>query len=96
MAQGGWQVIPAAFLICALAAPVASIHDEGGYNESSFNRDTFLREYEWLIDLLKKSYPGNEFLIIPVRNEHTPPGWLWVPFGWRGHLIYRRPLKESA
>lgn len=70
-----------------------SIHANG---QSDKDRKNFLREYNWLMDLLKQKYPDHEFIILPVQYEKTPPGWTWVPFGWRGHLIYRRPIKEAA
>jgi len=75
------------FLICALSLPASF----SGGHDSPETRDEFLKEYKWIHDLLERSYPGHEFLIIPVEYEHTPPGWEWVPFGWRGHLIYKRP-----
>ncbi len=83
-------------LSCALALPVASIHpgDEGGYDSPT--KENFLQEYRWLLEILRREYPGHEFLILPVRHENTPPGWIWVPVGWRGHLIYRRPLKPVS
>jgi hypothetical protein len=85
----------ALFLACALALPVPSIHgyDDGG---STIDRDSFFREYDWLKELLEHEWPGNDFMIMPVKWDRTPPGWIWVPFSWRGHLIYRRPLKEAA
>ncbi len=85
------------FLVCALALPVTNvpINDSGGHN-SPGTREAFIREYEWLRDLLEKQYPDNEFLIIPVAYDKTPPDWEWVPFGWDGHLIYKRPLRSAA
>lgn len=85
------------FLTCALALPVTAVHhpsDNGGTNES--DKQAFLREWKWLHDLLERQYPDHEFLIIPVQYEETPPGWTWVPFGWRGHLIYKRPISGGA
>ena len=91
-------MIREAFLIAALALPVPSIHhgDDGGNTGTpDFTRFDFLKEYEWLLALLERKYPGHEFMILPVGYDITPPGWIWVPFGWRSHLIYRRE-KEAA
>lgn len=91
------------FLTSALAlhpvffTEITRIHpDPGGRNGSKHSRQFFWREWLWLHDLLKQKYPDNEFMIIPVKYEETPPGWLWVPFGWRSHLIYRRPLPKNS
>lgn len=83
------------FLACALALPITSIHHFDRSDSGAFTKKEFLKEYKWLIEMLEKMYPGNEFLIMPVQYEETPPGWIWVPMGWRGHLLYRRE-KQSA
>lgn len=86
-------MIAEAFLMCALALPL--VNDPGGHH-SPDTAETFIREYDWLKELLDRTYPDSEFLIIPVEYEETPPGWTWTPIGWRGHLIYRKPMRQSA
>lgn len=89
------MAVQALFLICALALRPANVGNPGGHDYPD-TREEFLREWHWLDELLRTKYPDHEFMIVPVKYEITPPGWIWVPFGWRGHLIYRRPLKEAA
>jgi hypothetical protein len=90
-------VIAEAFMVCALALPLANVpHGDSGGHHNPDTAEAFIHEYNWLKELLERSYPGNEFLIIPVEYEETPPGWDWTPVGWRGHLIYRRPIERSA
>lgn len=81
--------------MCALALPLANFQDSGGHHNPD-SAEAFIKEYNWLKELLERQYPGDEFLIIPVEYEETPPGWTWTPIGWRGHLIYRRPMRQSA
>lgn len=77
------------FLICALALPPAAFGPNGQMPES---REAFFREYKWIHDLLERTYPGHEFLIIPIReNYQTPPGWDEIPFQWRNHRLYKKP-----
>jgi hypothetical protein len=86
-------MIKEAFLVCALSLPLASANK--GYN-NPFTRESFLKEYKWIHDLLEGMYPGHEFLIIPHRISHqTPVGWFEIPFQWRGHNLYRRPLQSA-
>lgn len=83
-------------LLCAaLALPVNFIPDRGGVKGDKMSNRLFWSEYNWLTELLTYKHPNDEFLIIPVRFEVTPPGWEFVPFGWRGHLIYRRTRRSA-
>lgn len=79
----------------ALALPVVSVHPGGYHDPLTYN--TFIKEYQWIKDMLDKMHPDNEFLIVPSRMYHRPPiGWIIIPLRWRGHIIYRKPLKQSA
>lgn len=84
------------FLACALALPAANFHDDGGY-VSKISKNAFMKEYHAIHALLEKSFPRNEFMFIHTKVHHRAmTGWVIVPMRWRGHIIYRRPLKESA
>lgn len=85
-------MIAEALLVCALALVSPGFQMD---RNMPGQRDAFLREYKWIIDLLESMYPDSEFLILPKEYSETPPGWTWVPFGWRGHLLYRRPRRAA-
>ena len=83
------------FLICALSLPVTSVNHPNGQTDS---RDEFVREYKWIHNLLERSYPGHEFLIVPTDLNITPTGgWEKITtLQWRSHILYKRPLKKAA
>ena len=85
------------FLVCALALPLANVPpgDAGGHDNTD-TKETFIREYNWLKDFLKEKHPHDEFLIIPNEYDKRPPGWVRLPIEWRGHIIYRKPMRQSA
>jgi hypothetical protein len=89
-------MIAEAFLVCALALPPANFTAPGGHHDP-LTYQTFIKEYKWIHDLLEKSFPKNEFLIIHRKIDKTPRGngWIEIPLKWRRHNIYRRPIKGS-
>jgi len=67
----------------------------GGYSNRD-TKETFLREYEWLHNLLERTYPGHEFLIVPNELGITPQRWgNPIYLQWRSHTIYKRPIEPS-
>ena len=91
-------MIQEAFLIAALSLPVANIHTDsnGDKADPGFTKETFIREYKWLEELMKKADPTGEFMILPEKYDKRPAGWTEVPIRWRGHIIYRRPKRITS
>ena len=83
------------FLLCALALPPGWIHDDGGHTNPE-TIQTFLKEYQHLKNILERTYPYHEFLIIPSIYNKRPAGWDILPIQWRSHLIYKRRIRGSA
>ncbi len=83
------------FLCAALALPMASDHIDGG--EDTYKRETFIKEYKQLREILSRIHPGHEFLIVPNKMaRRAPEGWIQSPYVWWGHVIYIRRIRELS
>lgn len=76
-----------------------------GGHDSPDSKESFLKDYRYIRDLLEKAYPGHEFLIVPDEYDITPKeGWDELPFKWRSHTIfkwvrhniYKRTLRSAS
>jgi len=84
-------MIPTLFLICALGLPA----NFSGRHNSHDSKEEFLRDYHYIKDILNRSYPDHEFLIVPEELNITPgKEWVKIYLKWRSHTIYERWSKN--